>query len=395
MNIIIIINSVIILDKLDMSQIDTWHFPRTEQANMLITALESGITNHLTLFAPRRMGKTEFLLQDLMPIAQKKNYIIIYINLWSEQEDPGLVIVQKLYEAILELNNRKHSLIKMLEPELKKIYMKGTLPFLGEIGTEVEFKKKKDPDAIGTINLNLLIDKLLQVLVDLAKNRTPLILLDEVQHLASHKKFLPLTAALRTALDTRKVKVKVIFTGSSRQGLLRMFNDSKAPFFNMSVNVPFPTLDIKFVEFILKKYYQITKKKLDLKLALQFFEKLHFNPFYFRNLIMKCLFHSMNLNDAYPLIESEISEENNFQGIWSRLDTLEQMVFMEIIANRNLYSVETLKTFSELIGEKITTQKVQTSLNRLIKLNLIGLEGRASYFCENDLFSDWVKINKL
>ena len=55
-------------------------------------------------------------------------------------------------------------------------------------------------------------------------------------------------AALRTSLDINKDKIKVIFTGSSREGLRHMFSKSDAPFFHFGQNLPFPEFDQNFIE---------------------------------------------------------------------------------------------------------------------------------------------------
>ena len=48
---------------------DPWHFPRESLASSVVDTLESGMVNAITLFAPRRMGKTEFVCTDLAPLA--------------------------------------------------------------------------------------------------------------------------------------------------------------------------------------------------------------------------------------------------------------------------------------------------------------------------------------
>ena len=47
-----------------MSEI-TWHYPRVQLAEQIMGMFTQGISNALTFFAPRRMGKTEFLRKDI------------------------------------------------------------------------------------------------------------------------------------------------------------------------------------------------------------------------------------------------------------------------------------------------------------------------------------------
>lgn len=75
-----------------------------------------------------------------------------------------------------------------------------------------------------------------------------LLLLDEVQALATSPKHAPFIAALRTGLDLNKDRVKAVFTGSSREGLRRMFSQASAPFFHFGQNLDFPDMDRGFTE---------------------------------------------------------------------------------------------------------------------------------------------------
>jgi hypothetical protein len=41
-----------------------------------VDTLESSIVNAITLFAPRRMGKTQFACMDLAPLAARKGWLV-------------------------------------------------------------------------------------------------------------------------------------------------------------------------------------------------------------------------------------------------------------------------------------------------------------------------------
>lgn len=49
---------------------DPWHFARPELARKYLRTFEIGLISAQALFAPRRMGKSEFLERDLIPEAQ-------------------------------------------------------------------------------------------------------------------------------------------------------------------------------------------------------------------------------------------------------------------------------------------------------------------------------------
>lgn len=53
---------------------DFWHFPRVEIAETVYKALAFRPTNAISMFGPRRSGKTQFLIRDLAPLAKKRGH---------------------------------------------------------------------------------------------------------------------------------------------------------------------------------------------------------------------------------------------------------------------------------------------------------------------------------
>lgn len=66
-----------------------WHFPRSHLAQQYMNAFDTGITGALAIFAPRRMGKTEFVLMDLAPEAEARGYRVGYCSFWNLQDNPA------------------------------------------------------------------------------------------------------------------------------------------------------------------------------------------------------------------------------------------------------------------------------------------------------------------
>ena len=62
---------------------DPWHFRRAGLAEQVLGTLAHGPAQALSLFAPRRAGKTEFLVQDLAPHAEAKGHLVIYASFWQ------------------------------------------------------------------------------------------------------------------------------------------------------------------------------------------------------------------------------------------------------------------------------------------------------------------------
>jgi hypothetical protein len=78
---------------------DSWHFARPTLAGKYIATFEVGLISAQALFAPRRMGKSEFLEKDLIPAARSEGYLCAYLNLWDSRERPRLALVSALTAA--------------------------------------------------------------------------------------------------------------------------------------------------------------------------------------------------------------------------------------------------------------------------------------------------------
>jgi hypothetical protein len=65
---------------------DSWHFARPTLAGKYIATFEVGLISAQALFAPWRMGKSEFLEKDLIPAARSAEYLCAYLNLWDSRQ---------------------------------------------------------------------------------------------------------------------------------------------------------------------------------------------------------------------------------------------------------------------------------------------------------------------
>ena len=152
-----------------------WHYPRTELAEQYLGLLALGISSSLAIIAPRRKGKTLFILQDLAPLSQKKNYIPVYASLWQNINAPHEGLIAALEDAIAALD-KKATFSRLLKAKIKKTTVSNEL--LGKM--EVEFA---DNPSKPTSKELAYLDQLLSMLVEKAGKKTVLLLIDEVQHL--------------------------------------------------------------------------------------------------------------------------------------------------------------------------------------------------------------------
>ena len=101
------------------SKPDPWHFARPELAQRYLQTFHIGLISAQALFAPRRMGKSEFLEQDLIPAAQKSGLLTAYLNLWDAREHPRGALISALARA--GSPRGLSALIKKLKAPLKQL----------------------------------------------------------------------------------------------------------------------------------------------------------------------------------------------------------------------------------------------------------------------------------
>lgn len=59
---------------------DPLYYSRRPYADALLTMLADGVVGAFTLSAPRRMGKTRFLLNDIRPAAAARDFAVFYFS---------------------------------------------------------------------------------------------------------------------------------------------------------------------------------------------------------------------------------------------------------------------------------------------------------------------------
>lgn len=100
---------------------DPWHYARNDIAARTFAVLADGPARALTLFAPRRTGKAEFLLDDLGPFAENKGHRVVYASFWQAPLSPLAVLLHTLETSRKSgtLRDRVRSAAVNLTPKLR------------------------------------------------------------------------------------------------------------------------------------------------------------------------------------------------------------------------------------------------------------------------------------
>ena len=366
----------------------SWHYPRAELANGYLETLQAGLISSMVLFAPRRKGKTEFVLEDLLPAAEAAGYRTVYCSMWQNRSDPLASLLLALTNAAKPKSFSEKLQDKIFRP-IKKTSLEVSAGPLGKVRAEAEFNARAVNSQAALQSLPDLVDAVVA-----ASRGKVLIALDEIQHLAKPE-FQELVAALRTTLDVRKKSVKTVFTGSSRNRLQMMFSQIKAPLFQFSQSTDFPDLDERFVAFIMDSFKQATRREVPLAQANAAFAALSNTPGLFHDAVERLM--KIGGTDIMAIAQQVLAESRDASGYVQRLmemRPLDREVMRAVIARLPLYTDETRRKLALAVGiggEPLTTRQVQIAVERLVTEQIIYQAGRGLYEIEDDQLAEWLR----
>jgi len=243
-----------------------------------------------------------------------------------------------------------------------------------------------DPDIVKT--------SMKELLEALSAKTKVLLLLDEVQVLAKQESNEPFIAGLRTALDMYKDTIKVIFTGSSRDGLRRMFSQANAPFFHFGQNLPFPELDRAFTNHLAIQYKVVTKRPLSKDQLWDIFLEMDRVPQLLRSLVERIALNPHDdIDELKTQLLDEVYDDRAFAEAWDDCSLLERLILLRIASGSGaLFSQQIRVEFSKKLGVTlIPVSSIQSSLRTLLRKSMVGrLPERGEYFIEDPNFKSWI-----
>lgn len=361
---------------------DPWHYARPELARQYLQTFEIGLISARGLFAPRRMGKTEFLKQDLIPAALEAGYRAAYLNLWDARDDPRPALIAALARA-LEPSGWRACLERLSRP-LKKVKASAKV---GELEGVLEAELAHAPELAGPL--------LSEVLRGFDRSRRRLLLvLDEAQVLAApdHEE---LAHALRAGLDTRKVVIKVIFAGSSEGSLRRMFGRPSEPFYNWAPIEPFDLLGEEFVEALVAKVNELSRFVLTLEEAVAAFDALKRTPEFFRRYLDRYLARAdAGSAAALAYTRAQVFSNAAYLQLWERLKPSDQAVLRLLAAGvQDMYSTDSRARLAEALGlaAPVARTTPQHALMRLQSEELVIRTGHGRYQIVDEALLEWLR----
>jgi hypothetical protein len=362
---------------------DSWHYPRPELAAKYLQTFDVGLTSSCALFAKRRMGKSEFLEQDLMPAAREAQYVTVYLNLWDARSQPAPALLSALTRALQPTGFGR--LARSLKRPLKNVKASAKLAGIAEGSLEAELGSA---DAAAAPYLTELIRGFNK------PNRRMLMILDEAQVLAQPMHS-DLAHSLRASLDGRKQNIKVVFAGSSETTLRRMFGRSTEPFYNWAPLEPFELLGEDFVLAMVAQVNRLSKYPLADNDALAAFEALKRTPEFFRRYLSRYLAYA-DLGAKAALIDTEahVFNDLNFVNVWHGLLPADRELLRLIVSGvTDLFSESSRRRVGAGLGlnETVAKNVPQKSLRRLQDAELVLRMAHGDYRLQDDAFAEWLR----
>ncbi|MGH8463087.1 MAG: hypothetical protein ACRER5_03005 [Pseudomonas sp.] len=358
------------------------YYPRPLLTEQVLRVFGSGLRQGVTLFAPRRQGKTWFVQNELRPAAYEAGWQTIYIDLWRLRSNLTLGLVRALERELRSKDTWKPT----------KVTFGAGLPVFN---TSVEFEPVAADDATGTNKVPL--EERLEVAIDgiVAKANVTLLILDEFQTLAATKDE-DFVAALRTVFQKHTGRLLIFYTGSSRDALNSMFRRAKAPLFQSAQPLILPDLGDDFVVDRAELLHERTGLEVNRNELAAAFERLGRSPEFLNWLIVDMMLRgdadvAISLRNWLEQQRDEVYKEM-LAGLKDH--DMGLLMFLALPETPGLYSAEGMAKIESLSpsNDELDPSRIQSSLRRLRNIGLVAPTGRkGEYELEDRRLLLWLR----
>lgn len=352
-----------------------WHFPRPALAAHILGDLYDRGVGRQAFFGRRRIGKTEFLNRDLLPAALDKGVHAVYCSMWEIAPQPHLALIHALQRGTTEKPG-----------VLKRVALSGGL---GGLSLSLQPGADPRPQTITAADLIHVSDAFNDWLEHL-NGQSALLILDEIQHLATDIAFAAFAAQLRTLLDQNAAQLRVIFTGSSQSDLRRLFQDPRAAFYNFTQVSDFPVLGDDFVQHLCAIYQRITRQQLHAAHVRLILDETAGNALITAGLVQQLtLTLSSDVLGTWQAYKAEMTAPDGYLWtLWTGLAASDKLVYRLSRAGKPLFGEEALEAYRQAGFSRGTAQQ---AVARLEAKGLLIKSGRGQYEAGLPLLDDWLQ----
>jgi uncharacterized protein len=314
----------------------------------------------LAMFAPRRVGKTYFLDNDLAPAAVQAGLLPVYADLWLQKSHPLEAINHALEEALDDVSIPKSRVGRIGRTPIKKVGLIGASVDLGD--TPARRALPAEPK----LRLDALVTRL-----SAAAGKPVLLLLDEVQTLAEAPEGDAIIGALRAVLHKRRAVLQSVFTGSSQEGLARMLSTAGAPMYQFAQLLDFPALGDEYLKQLAAHFATVhAGKKLALDDLRRLYQRIGSRPGLMKD-VVKAM-SAEGLTDVDIGVKHFLAtQEALWQALLQPFDGFDRAVLQAIARGQPPMGKETLDALAALPGGPPTIARVRAAIERLRRVGLL------------------------
>jgi hypothetical protein len=351
--------------------------------------LDEGLRSGLFLSGMRRIGKTTFLLNDLIPVLEERGALVIYVDLWSDlSASPASLVHAVIRNTLSDLASPASALLKRIR-NLRSAD-------LGVAGFKFGFKL----DLVGEQGGPPLAEVLTEV-VRQAKTDVVLIV-DEVQQAMSTDEGQSLLLALKAARDAINARPDTpghfIFIGTgSHRALVQELTSRRTQAFAGATSVAYPVLGEDYVEHLLARLSADGVQRLATPaVAWDAFQALGHRPEEMLKALRLTQQQVMALTqegqeaDADPnKILPVVAATLRATAADIELARLEEMgplakaVFERIAGEgggaRGVFSAEAALAYAKVVSRPVKVEEIQPVVNALLAANLVIRQAHGLY----------------
>lgn len=351
-----------------------------ELAKQLLSpsGLQTQVRSGVFLSGIRRVGKTTFIRQDLIPSLEVQGALVIYVNLWADRaKSPTLLVLGAVRETLRQLQTPGSGLLQRF---------KGLN--VGAAGFTFGFQL----DSLGATGGTTLAQAFEELI---AQGRTHVVLIvDEVQQALNSDDGYNLLHALKAARDAVNAKLGTpgyfLFLGTgSRKSLITDMATRRSQPFTGAVAAPFDLLGRDFVHWQLERAASAPGVILpSLDVAWEGFQVMGNRPEELLKALVQLQSTTIPPDQAFPIVCATLAAAAAAADVDLRaveeFGELGQAIFSRI-ANGNeegvsgLFSADALAYYSERVGMLVEANQVQNLTDKMIAANLIARLGHGLY----------------
>lgn len=364
----------------NMSRPDLYH--RTDYASDMAkqllhpSALQLQVRSGVFLSGIRRIGKTTFLRQDLIPALEAMGALVVYVDLWVDRsKSPAALVHEAVRTTLAQLASPGTGLLARF-----KGLNVGAAGFT--FGFQIDTVGKEGGATLAQV-FSELVDKVQTSVV---------LIVDEVQQSLGTEDGSNLLYALKAARDAVNTRpgtpgyLLFVGTGSHKSLVTDMATRRSQPFAG-AVSTAYEPLGPEFVCWKGEQLRAIAGIKLPTESVMwEGFVALGQRPEELQNALIQLQTRPEAPDVAFPIICTTLASATAEVELASleNLGTLAQAIF-ERIAQGNeagesrLFSAEALGRYAEQIGMSVEPPQVQNMMDRMIAANLIHRQSHGVY----------------